>query len=320
MPVNEIFGRVLGLPGTQGEDFRQAVCPHMGVICDGGGNRNMARLDADDEQIAPLFDVSVREDGHIPCGICSIRSAGRGNDEPVDWAICPRRLLAFEGGGFSYAQRMLGSRILQLAGFRHGDSVRVWSEITLSERNPEFNVRYRLDYVLRRGNEPPVIIEVMTASTSGGNRRRGNDIQSAFRNAVLYANGALMSYGDSPGINIRQVWARMASQIIVKSQIANGWGGHTIWVVQDALVNYMRANTGLRLENLHSEDWQPDEVNMISANINDPQDVQLYKGPIYPRRQGEICWMDLLGAPGLPAIEILTDSLTDDNAIADIIV
>ena len=60
-------------------------------------------------------------------------------------------------------------------------------------------------------------------------------MKNAFCDAVLYAAGLLDERGQSPGVNIRQVWARMASQLIVKSEIANEWGGSAIWVVQDAL-------------------------------------------------------------------------------------
>ena len=38
---------------------------------------------------------------------------------------------------------------------------------------------------------------------------------------------------------------RMASQFVAKSQIVNRWGGATIWVVQDALTDYIASNTGI---------------------------------------------------------------------------
>ena len=92
-------------------------------------------------------------------------------------------------------------------------------------------VPYRLDDVLRKGSAPPCIVEIMTASTSGGNKKKGTDMQSAFCDAVLYATGLLPERRNSPGVNTRQVWARMASQMIVKSEIINEWGGRAIWVV-----------------------------------------------------------------------------------------
>lgn len=314
--VKELFGNVLEASGEQGKACRLALCPHMNKLCDGGGNRDMARWSATEQPLAPLFDQSVGEtgNGYIPCGVCSIRFSRSENvGTPVDWAVCPRRLLTFEGHGFSEMQRPLGERVLGLAGFQTGDRVRVWSEITLSDRATNF--RYRLDYVLRAADGPPVIVEIMTASTSGGNKRKRTDIQSAFCDAVLYAHALLDERGSSPGVNVRQVWARMASQMIVKSQIANAWGGTTIWVVQDSLLNYIRSNTGLRLDQLRSLSWEPDEVNVVSANINDPNDLQLYAGPIRSR-DGEACWTDLLNAPGIPDLGKLTDQLVDDKIIA----
>lgn len=312
--VNELFGNALTESGAQGGDCRQAVCPHMGKLCDGGGNRDMARWPAIQQPLASLFDASVGRDGddYIPCGVCSIRLSGAA-ESSTDWAVCPRRLLTFEGDGFSDAQRPLGEKVLRLAGFAPGDKIAVWSEITLSDRAN--NVRYRLDYVLRKGDEPPVIVEIMTASTSGGNRRKRTDIQSAFCDAVLYANGLLENMGDSPGVNTRQVWARMASQMVVKSQIANAWGGCAIWVVQDSLTDYIRNNTGLRLDELRSSDWRRKEVNVVSANITNPNDIELFAGPVQSER-GEACWAELLNTPGMPKLERLTDNLSPDAVIA----
>ncbi len=204
--------------------------------------------------------------------------------------------------------------VLKLAGFRKGDVIRVWSEISLRDRTG-FN--YRLDYVLRREeNKPPVIVEIMTASTSGGNKRLQTDMQSAFCNAVLYANGVVPELGKSPGVNARQVWARMASQMIVKSEVANRWGGCTIWVVQDVLMAYIGAQTGLRLEELRSPDWTLGEVNVVSANINNPDDFTLYSGPIHASAPGEACWAQLLSAPSIPDVDALATKLTDNRIIS----
>ena len=311
--VKELFGHVLSASGAEGMLCRPARCPHMGKLCDGGGNRDMVRWPATEQPLAPLFDPSVGEagGGFIPCGVCSVRLAA------LDWAVCPRRLLTLESGFSSDSQRPLAERVLRLAGFRDGDRVRVWSEVTLSDR--ETNVDYRLDYVLRKEDRPPVIVEIMTASTSGGNKRKRTDMQAAFCDAVLYANGLQTERGGSPGVNVRQVWARMASQMIVKSEIANGWGGCAIWVVQDSLLSYMRTNTGLRLDELRSPNWQLGEVNVVSANINNPNDLELYAGPIRSRH-GEACWTELLSAPDIPRMDRLTDRLTDDAVVTTLTV
>jgi len=87
-------------------------------------------------------------------------------------------LLALGAEQPSEQQKPLRDRVLSLAGFEDGDDVKVWSEIALSDQ--ETKTDYRLDYVLRRADDPPVIVEIMTASTSGGNRAKGTDMKSAY--------------------------------------------------------------------------------------------------------------------------------------------
>ena len=310
--VHELFGERLTESGAHRGRFRRARCPHMGgKRCDGGGNRDMARWPALDQPLAPFFDPSVgARDGYIPCGVCSVFGTR-------SWVVCPRRLLTFDAARPSPEQRNLLERVLRLAGFASGDTVRVWSEISL--RDDANNLNYRLDYVLCAEGRPPVIVEIMTASTSGGNRAKRTDIQAAFCDAVLYAEGNLPERGKSPGVNSRQVWARMASQIIVKSEIANGWGGCAIWVVQDALMDYIGKNTGLRLDELLSPDWRIGEVNVVSASIDAPDDIRLYAGPILSKR-GEACWTELLNAPATPTVDALHGKLDGDRAIAELVV
>ncbi len=314
MPVvRELFGEVIGKSGERKGLFRDAACPHMGgQQCDGGGNRDMARWPAREQPLAPFFDSKVGRlgDGYIPCGICSI-TANRA------WVICPRRLLTFDTDHSSPQQKPLLDRVLAIGGFATGEKVRVWSEISL--RDDKANINYRLDYVLRCGDRPPVIVEIMTASTSGGNKAKRSDIGSAFCDAVLYAQGNLPELNQCPNVNIRQVWARMASQMIVKSEIANHWGGRAIWVVQDALMDYIRENTGLRLDNLRSTNWAVGEVNVLSANLDDPNDIRLYAGPIQSK-DGTACWTELLNTPALLNVSTLQGKLDDNRLVAELVI
>ena len=317
MPVvKELFSFPVKPGIAKRRGFRTAACPFMKGPCDGGGNRDMARWPATAQPLAPLFDPRVGGEGsgHIPCGVCSVHLPGRQDESGADWAICPRRLLAFQPDALAGSQGPLVRKIFALAGFRAGDRVRVWPEVTLKDANA--GVDYRLDYVLRKMGGPPIIVEVMTASTSGGNKSKRTDMKNAFCDAVLYAAGLLDERGQSPGVNTRQVWARMASQLIVKSEIANEWGGCAIWVVQDALTGYIRGNTGLDLDALRSGGWRRGEVNVISVNMNDPDDLVLYAGPIRPKKPGGACWMDLLAAPGLPPVAVLEPKLSDAAAAA----
>jgi len=90
-------------------------------------------------------------------------------------------------------------------------------------------------------------------------------------------------------INYRQVWARMVSQLIVKSQVGMAWGGRTIWLVQDVLADYISKSTALVLSQYLSDHL--DEVNILSfgygGNLNENRqalielrDSKLFAGPI----------------------------------------
>ena len=94
---------------------------------------------------------------------------------------------------------------------------------------------------------------------------------------------------NGPGINYRQVWARMVSQLIVKSQVGMAWGGKTIWLLQDVLVNYISSSTALNLSRYIAQ--HSDEVNILAFGYGDIIDVNpqpitplekstFYAGPI----------------------------------------
>ena len=312
--VEELYGQPLAGAIDQAA-CRTAVCPFTRATCDGGGNRDMARVEASDPALGPFFNRHVGETtgGHLPCGVCSVRLPR----DDVVWAICPRRLLTFGPNGVSDSQAELACKVFDLAGFDPGEEVSVWPEVSLQEVGAgggRFN--YRLDYVLRstKPGAAPIIVEVMTCSTSGGNRSRGTDIQGAFRRAVLFAHTPVNDPVEAPGVNVRQVWARMASQMIAKSEAANSWGGRTIWVVQDRLVEYIRTNTALPLDALHSPDWTPGEVNMLVSNLTEP--VALYAGPIRAAHGSRACWLELLGAPHIPTLGSITRKLEEAAPVA----
>ena len=192
MPViHELFGQKVTHSGCHKGELPKASCPFMdGRLCDGGGNRDMARWPAGDQPLAPFFSDEIRKAGgdFIPCGACSVATSEK------EWAICSRRLLTFKGR--SKDQEELRNRIVSVAGFTSGDRVKVWSEITI--RHERSHVNYRLDYVLATEAKPPVIVEIMTASTSGGNREQRTDIKNAFCDCVLYSQGLLPNRPNSP--------------------------------------------------------------------------------------------------------------------------
>jgi len=98
------------------------------------------------------------------------------------------------------------------------------------------------------------ILEVMTASTSGSNKEKSTDIKTAFRNALLSTEHT------SPGINKRQVWGRMVTQLFAKTALANKWNGRTIWIIQDSLLQNIELTT--RLKTADIPDGQTQNINL----------------------------------------------------------
>jgi hypothetical protein len=139
--------------------------------------------------------------------------------------------------------------------------------------------------------DPLIIIEVMTSSTSGGDKKKRTQIAMACEDAILKG----MEH-NAPGINYRQVWARMVSQLIVKSQVALAWNGRTIWLVQDVLADYISKSTALVLPEYLAE--KLDEVNILSVSYGDQiknrtnevielSETQLFSGPISTNKTGD---------------------------------
>lgn len=90
----------------------------------------------------------------------------------------------------------------------------------------------------------PYILEVMTASTSGSDTENKTDMRNAFRNAILYNDHT------SPGINKRQVWGRMVTQLFAKTALAHAWGGRTVWIIQDELLRNIELTTRLKTKSI----------------------------------------------------------------------
>lgn len=108
----------------------------------------------------------------------------------------------------------------------------------------------------------------------------------------------------------------MASQLVVKSQIVNSWGGSTIWVVRDSLADYIANNTGIRLHDLESPDWSLGEVNLLACSIDEPEKLKLYAGPVYGS-ESEACWAQLLDTPSLPEFDVISDKLQGNAVVVE---
>jgi hypothetical protein len=166
----------------------------------------------------------------------------------------------------------------------------------------------------------PTIIEIMTSSTSGGNKTKGSTIPMAFVDAIRGKEH------NAPGINYRQVWARMVSQLIVKSEVGLSWGGQTFWVLQDNLINYISSSTALDIQAFISE--QTSEVNIIGLSFGESfhktsglielKTGNLYSGEIGPRishTKGPY-FQDMVKAPVKPPNSALMRLLTKRSPTA----
>lgn len=196
-------------------------------------------------------------------GVCSITMTAQ------PWIVCPNRLFGVRPEGASSLEVSLAQK--------HGltSPYGIWQEVSLTTTDASGeSSKYRFDYVLSdirwadwseldqlawlssatrrevRSNfqgQPkvplpvgaPLVAEVMTASTSGSDTARGTDVASAFLSSL----GG--NFAQGPGINKRQVWARMASQLVAKSELAGTWGGKTYWLIQSSLWDYITSTTAL---------------------------------------------------------------------------
>jgi hypothetical protein len=324
--IFELFGYSLSNRSIEVENLRQqAYCPFMKTTCDGGGNRYLSTISLSNSPLNTYFDTSQLTS--VPSGVCSLQL----QPGHTPWIICPRRLLFLGKAGHPTQvrkpQNALERQLLAWGGFQPGQQVGVWPEVKVKYSEGAKSFDYAFDYILMAmtmsasqdvslspyqllGN--PLILEIMTASTSGGDQRKRTTIPLAFEDAILGQPHV------SPGINYRQVWARMASQLIVKSQVALGWGGKTLWLIQDTLAEYISKTTALDLAQFTAQ--QPSEVNILSFAYPDLQFdlanpialalADLYAGLINPHQaDNQPSFQDILLSPLQPPLEYLTKLL-----------
>lgn len=351
-PVNDVSDIVK-------ESRRRAFCPFISDTCDGGGNRYMSDIDLNGHpELRELFPNMT----HIPSGICSIQMS---DDQPPWIICPRRLLYMGAKASESVLKGKTQSILLDKCSFPRGTTIGIWSEVKVKYTNPEENdsvFDYTFDYILmplgqvdqeqaiaetgltwkvlkpklqkngytfsmRNGKtviedfpiENPVVVEVMTSSTSGGDKEKRSCIPQAFEDCMLGRPHF------APGINYRQVWARMASQLIVKSQAAMAWSGKTIWVLQDLLADYISSSTALNLHRFIAE--HTDEVNILAFSYADKhrnyQESEpilldssiLYAGPIRSTTEGEIqpCFQDIVLASVCPPRSVFLSALCKKN-------
>ena len=173
---------------------------------------------------------------------------------------------------------------------------------------------------------PLVIVEVMTSSTSGGNKRNRTQVAQLFEDTVLKLGGADIVPG-GPGVNYRQVWARMVSQLLVKSQIGKAWGGVTFWVLQDLLAEYISTTTALTFSDFIAE--HSDEVNIVAGGYGEEIDpakrrgalatigeVNFYAGKVAPDKASDKTFSDIIKLGCTPPREELLRKLLSKEPCA----
>lgn len=352
--IFEVFGYPLA---DQSEEARRnrlaAQCPFMNRDCDGGGNRYLSQIDLKKNRaLAALYPDKER----LASGVCSIqlvpgtspwivcprrllvlgreRAGERAHQKELE--ALTLKLLGYPQGTrlgvwpeVKIKYRETINDLTVTLDYTFDYIVMPIGSVSHAQIEAEIEVKWRelqkvfqaSGYVIaKRGNEYyvedcpigiPSIIEIMTSSTSGGNKNKRTTIPMAFEDAILGREH------EAPGINYRQVWARMASQLIAKSEIALNWGGKTIWVVQDALVGYISATTALNVRHFLAE--HTSEVNLLSfsygesfrepSGVLDLPNAELFAGPIssLPKNapKPDPSFQDITRSPICPPIQFL---------------
>lgn len=281
-------------------EAKSATCPFTGGLCDGGGNRHQTKITlSPDHALRKHFDDKL---GSIVPAVCSIdygsdqwvvcprRLMGFKNDAPtppplnhflqdhekdvlikaglkpgVEYGVWSEIYLQYEIDeteidyhfDFIIAPILRNIPLKDLAR-QYGATTEEIHELERSAKTGKHLIGPINDRLIATAPDlaNPIIIEVMTASTSGSNTATGTNIASAFKSLLLG-----IDY-QGPGINKRQVWGRMATQLFAKSAMAEFWGGKTFWLVQDQLLKNIELTTKLSTSNL--QDNHGETINFIA--------------------------------------------------------
>jgi hypothetical protein len=324
--IVELYGYRLDHWNKEAEkNLSHAWCPFMNAECDGGGNRYQSAIDLRNN---PALKKRIPEKDTIQCGVCSLQTRVSEQPWIVCPRRLLSLKMGKHSVHQAYVREQLSTYadLEKSKTYSVWSEVKIKTEAaTEDEETKSFD--YTFDYVLTgierkrisevsslldipvnsvqkmaekngftlalRNDEmwidnfpadPIIIIEIMTSSTSGGNKDKRTQIAMACEDAILHGERH-----NAPGINYRQVWARMVSQLIVKSQVGMSWGGKTIWLVQDVLADYISKSTALILSQYLSDHF--DEVNILSFSYGDSisndhgamlelKDAKLFSGPI----------------------------------------
>jgi hypothetical protein len=344
--IFELFGFPLETWNSRAKiNAKKAFCPFMGAQCDGGGNRYLSGINLEQRTDLQKYFPGLKL---VQAGVCSLRP--KVDEQPwivCPRRLLSLRNGKANFQSTTLSKLIHISGLQKDAVFRAWSEVKMKVE-TANEEEEAKSFDYTFDYILtgltrkplaqiaaliekseritqdiaekngftlarRDGvlwvddfpSDPITIVEIMTSSTSGGDKKKRTQIAMAFEDAIKKG-----SEHNGPGINYRQVWARMVSQLIVKSQVGMAWKGKTIWLLQDVLANYISQSTALNLERYVSE--QPNEVNILAFGYGSKADTKthqqqiielthsiFYSGPISDTKAKSAGFIDIIkiGAP-----------------------
>ncbi len=352
--IFELFGYPLEMWTEEAKlNCQNAHCPFMDSECDGGGNRYLSGINL---EIRKDLQCYFPNKSVVQSGICSLKpkpeeqpwivcprrlfslKSGAAHHQDVvlakliQTANLPKNSVfhawsevkikvssaneAEETKSFDYTFDYV------LSGLTPKPISHIATLIDKSEAVTQ-NIAQSNGYTLTQRNgvmwvddfpaDPIVIVEIMTSSTSGGDKKKRTQIAMAFEDAIKNGN-----QHNGPGINYRQVWARMVSQLIVKSQVSIAWGGKTIWLLQDVLIDYISQSTALNFEKYLNQ--PANEVNILAFGYGTKAsamkdkiitltDAKFYAGPISNTQEHDSGFIDIVKVGTLPPKEKLWKSL-----------
>ncbi len=344
--IFETFGFRLEDTSPQALQVRKdARCPYMGRQCDGGGNRHLSnipiqpasklakkfpsktiipssvcslslRAHADPWIVCPrrLLFLGSPEQGGKALPIISTMVEKAGYKAKKRFGVWPELRMTYKSADQAVAKHLtctfdyFAMPICKqsVSGIAKDTGLKI-KDLLVILRQADYDVKAEgsKHYVHDFPSNVPMIVEIMTSSSSGGKKQKRTTIPLAFEDAMLGREH------EGPGINYRQVWARMASQLLVKSEVAIAWGGKAFWVLQDQLARYISQTTGLDLESFRNQVCN--DVNILSLSY-DRQNMRplgmvnlhsdaFYSGPIEHHsksRKTQPAFHNIIRAPVVP--------------------
>jgi hypothetical protein len=305
--IYEMFGRKISdKSASVVSERKSAYCRFTQDKCDGGGNRHQTKIKLEDSELREFFDegmssvipgicsIACGEDTWVVCPRRLLGFVNKGSEIPavnhslhqhernaliqaglprgVELGVWPEVYLQYadENTSINYhfdfvvAPVQRNQSLSWMLSSNDISNTQEIANVSAAARTGGY-ISGKLSLDEKQDILPdltsPTIIEVMTASTSGSDKAAGTDIASSFTDAIVGREH------NCPGINKRQVWGRMATQLFAKSALAEEWGGKTIWLVQDQLLKNIQLTTKLSLE--ETRESSGSSINFLSMSYQE---------------------------------------------------